>query len=68
MSELEAEFLALRVYEVCDTSQRGDLGVAPETAVFGGYATGGEDGGGFDDCEGGAAEGEGAEMDQMVVC
>jgi hypothetical protein len=56
--ELDSEFLVLAVQEVGDSFYGRDLGVAPETRVFGCYAAVGEDGGGFDYCEGGAAVGK----------
>jgi hypothetical protein len=53
--ELDTEFLVLAVQEVGDSFYGRDLGVSPETGVFWCYAAVREDGGGFDDCEGGAA-------------
>ena len=44
-----------------------DLRIGPETGVFRGDAAVGEDGGGFDDGEGGAAVGEGGEVDEVEV-
>jgi len=48
--ELDSDFLILAVQEGGDPLDWRDLGVAPETGVFGCYAAVGEHGGGFDDC------------------
>lgn len=58
MCELDSEFLILAVQEGGDPLDWRDLGVAPETGVFGCYAAVGEHGGGFDDCQGSTAVGE----------
>lgn len=55
------------VEKVGDATERCDLGVGPETAVFGADSAVGDDGGGFDYCEGGAAVGKGGEVDKVEV-
>lgn len=59
--------MVLRVNEVGYPLDERDLGVRPEAAVFGEYAAVGKDGGGFDHGDGGTAEGEGGEVDQVEV-
>jgi hypothetical protein len=67
VGELNANLLALRVNKVGDALQRRDLAVLPQARVLGRDAAVGGDARGLDDGKGGAAEGEGAEMDQMPV-
>lgn len=65
--QLDAGVLALRVDEVDDALHGRDLRVVPEADVARGDAAVGEDRGRFEDGEGGAAEGEGAEVDEVEV-
>ena len=67
MCELDPDFLVLGMQEVGDTLYGGDLRVSPQSGVLGSDAPVGEDGAGFDNCQGGAAVGEGGEVHEVEV-
>lgn len=67
VGQLDADLLALRVNEIDDALERGDLAVLPQAAVLGRDAAVGGDGGGLDDGQGGAAQGEGPQVHQVPV-
>jgi len=67
VGELDTCLLALRVDEVDDALDGGDLPVVPEAGVAGGDAPVGSYGGGLEDGQGGAAEGVRAEMHEVEV-
>ena len=67
VGELDAGLLALRVDVVDDALEGRDLGILPETGVLGRDAAVGENGGGLEDGERDATEGEGAQVNKVPV-
>lgn len=67
VGNLNGSLDALAVDEVGDSAQRSDLGVLPQARVLRGDAAAGLNGGGFDEDEARAVEGQLAEVHQVEV-
>lgn len=67
MGQLDPYFLTLAMHKLGDALDGRDLAVLPETGVFRGDAAVGQNGGGFDYGEGGAAVGKRGEVCKVEV-
>jgi hypothetical protein len=67
MSQLNGGAGTLRVNELDNAVESGDVGIAPKAQIAGGDAALGENGGSFKDDQAGAALGTAAQMDEMPI-